>query len=120
MHWRLAVLFGGITTLPVLIIALFSLFVVDYSLRGWFADRISVAINESVKVADSYFQEHAQSVTGDVLTMANDVNREALKLGGNNDIMGRYLSNQTALRNLSEAIILDGTGEVIAKSRFAL
>ena len=119
LHWRLAVLFGGITTLPVLIIALFSLFVVDYSLRGWFADRISVAINESVKVADSYFQEHAQSVTGDVLTMANDVNREALKLGGNNDIMGRYLSNQTALRNLSEAIILDGTGEVIAKSRFA-
>ena len=53
LHWRLAVLFGGITTLPVLIIALFSLFVVDYSLRGWFADRISVAINESVKVADS-------------------------------------------------------------------
>ena len=119
LHWRLAVLFGGITTLPVLIIALFSLFVVDYSLRGWFADRISVAINESVKVADSYFQEHAQSVTGDVLTMANDVNREAPKLGGNNDIMGQYLSNQTALRNLSEAIILDGTGEVIAKSRFA-
>ncbi|MDB2390102.1 PAS domain-containing sensor histidine kinase [Alphaproteobacteria bacterium] len=119
LHWRLAVLFGGITTLPVLIIALFSLFVVDYSLRGWFADRISVAITESVKVADSYFQEHAQSVTGDVLTMANDVNREALKLGGNNDIMGQYLSSQTALRNLSEAIILDGTGEVIAKSRFA-
>ncbi|WP_348720906.1 PAS domain-containing sensor histidine kinase [uncultured Candidatus Puniceispirillum sp.] len=119
LHWRLAVLFGGITTLPVLIIALFSLFVVDYSLRGWFADRISVAINESVKVADSYFQEHAQSVTGDVLTMANDVNREALKLGGNRDIMGQYLSNQTALRNLSEAIIIDGTGEVIAKSRFA-
>ena len=119
LHWRLAVLFGGITTLPVLIIALFSLFVVDYSLRGWFADRISVAINESVKVADSYFQEHAQSVTGDVLTIANDVNREALKLGGNTEIMGQYLSNQTALRNLSEAIILDGTGEVIAKSRFA-
>lgn len=119
LHWRLAVLFGGITTLPVLIIALFSLFVVDYSLRGWFADRISVAINESVKVADSYFQEHAQSVTGDVLTIANDVNREALKLGDNSEIMSQYLSNQTALRNLSEAIIFDGTGEVIAKSRFA-
>ena len=27
------------------------LFVVDYSLRGWFAERISTAVNESVRVA---------------------------------------------------------------------
>ena len=38
---------------------LFALFVVDYSLRGWFAERISTAVNESVTVAESYFDEHA-------------------------------------------------------------
>lgn len=34
LHWRLALLFGGVTTLPAIIVTVFALFVVDYSLRG--------------------------------------------------------------------------------------
>jgi len=119
LHWRLALLFGGVTTLPAIIITLFALFVVDFSLRGWFADRISTAVTGSVQVADSYFEEHTSSISSDVLTMANDVNREAFRLADSPEQMGRYLNNQAMLRNLSEAIIFDGTGQVIAKSRFA-
>ncbi len=119
LHWRIALMFGGVAALPAVIITAFALFVVDYSLRGWFADRISTAVTESVQVADYYFQEHASSIQSDVLTIANDVNREAFKLSGNATLLEQYLTNQAALRNLSEAIILDGTGQVIAKSRFA-
>jgi len=119
LHWRLALLFGGVTTLPAIIITLFALFVVDYSLRGWFAERISTAVNESVTVAKSYFDEHARSISGESLAMANDVNREAYRLAGNRQLMDRYLSDQASLRNLSDAIIFDGTGQVLAKSRFA-
>ena len=46
LHWRLAMLFGGLTTLPAIIVTLFALFVVDYSLRGWFAERISTAVTD--------------------------------------------------------------------------
>ena len=119
LHWRMAVLFGGVTTFPAIIVTLFALFVVDYSLRGWFAERISTAVTGSVQVADSYFEEHASSIKSDVLTMANDVNREAFRLADDPVQMDRYLNNQVVLRNLSEAIIFDGTGEVLAKSRFA-
>ena len=119
LHWRLAILFGGVTTLPAVIVTLFALFVVDFSLRGWFADRISTAVNESVQVAESYFDEHARSISGEVLTMANDINRESYRLVGKSNLMGRYLSDQAALRNFSEAIIFDGSGQVLAKSRFA-
>ena len=105
--------------MPAIIITLFALFVVDYSLRGWFAERISTAVTGSVQVADSYFEEHASSIKSDVLTMANDVNREAFRLADDPVQMDRYLNNQVVLRNLSEAIIFDGTGEVLAKSRFA-
>ena len=119
LHWRMAVLFGGVTTFPAIIVTLFALFVVDYSLRGWFAERISTAVNESVRVAESYFDEHARSISGEVLTMANDINREAYRLVGKRNLMGRYLSDQAALRNLSDAIIFDGTGQVLAKSQFA-
>ena len=119
LHWRMAVLFGGVTTFPALIVTLFALFIVDYSLRGWFAERISTAVNESVRVAESYFDEHARSISGEVLTMANDINREAYRLVGKGNLMGRYLSDQAALRNMADAIIFDGTGQVLAKSQFA-
>ena len=119
LHWRMAVLFGGVTTVPAVIVTLFALFVVDYSLRGWFAERISTAVNESVRVAESYFDEHARSISGEVLTMANDINREAYRLVGKGKLTGRYLTDQAALRNMSDAIIFDGSGQVLAKSRFA-
>ncbi|MDC1383012.1 PAS domain-containing sensor histidine kinase [Candidatus Puniceispirillum sp.] len=119
LHWRMAVLFGGVTTFPAVIVTLFALFVVDYSLRGWFAERISTAVNESVRVAESYFEEHASSISGEVLIMANDINREAYRLVGKGKLTGQYLTDQAALRNMSDAIIFDGSGQVLAKSRFA-
>ena len=119
LHWRMAVLFGGVTTFPAVIVTLFALFVVDYSLRGWFAERISTAVNESVRVAEAYFEEHASSISGEVLIMANDINREAYRLVGKGKLTGRYLTDQAALRNMSDAIIFDGGGQVLAKSRFA-
>ena len=119
LHWRLALLFGGITTLPAIIVALFAISVLDFSLRGWFAQRISTAIEQSVLVADAYYEEHSRSVRGQILAMANDVNREATVLSGNQTLLEEYLNNQILLRNLSEAVIVDGTGQILAKSQFA-
>ena len=70
-------------------------------------------------MADAYYDEHSSSIRSDVLTIANDVNREAFKLLNDPNLLNKYLTNQAVLRNLSEAIILDGTGQVVAKSRFA-
>lgn len=119
LHLRLALLFGGITAIPAILLAIFAISILDYSLRGWFAERISTAVSESVQIADSYFEEHSSSVRGQLLTMANDVNREAPRLINNRVQLNDYINNQTAIRNLSEAVIIDGTGQILAKSQFA-
>ena len=119
LQLRLAVLFGVITVFPSIIVASFAVSVVDYSLRGWFSERISTAVNDSVTIADAYLEEHTRSVRGQVLAMANDVNRDGLKLAQNKQIFNRFVTDQVGIRNLSEAVILDGTGQIIAKSRFA-
>ena len=119
LQLRLAVLFGVITVFPSIIVATFAVSVVDYSLRGWFSERISTAVNDSVTIADAYLEEHTRSVRGQVLAMANDVNRDGLKLAQNKQIFNRFITDQVGIRNLSEAVILDGTGQIIAKSRFA-
>ena len=119
LHLRLALLFGGITVIPSVLVAFCAVSVLDYSLRGWFAERISTAVNESVMIADAYLEEHASSVRGQILAMANDINRDAPQLLANPSRLNDYVSNQAGVRNLSEAVIIDGTGQIIAKSRFA-
>ena len=119
LHLRLVMLFGLITAIPSILVAVFAVSLIDYSLRGWFAERISTAVNESVEVASAYFEEHSRSVRGQILTMANDINREAPRLANNQKLLNEYLSNQTVLRNLSESVIVDGTGRIKAKSQFA-
>ncbi len=119
LHLRLALLFGLVTAIPAIIVALFAVSLIDYSLRGWFAERISTAVGESVEVANAYFDEHARSVRGQILTMANDINREAPRLVNNKSRLDDFISSQTVLRNLSESVIIDGTGRIMAKSQFA-
>ncbi len=119
LQMRLAVLFGVLTVFPSIIVASFAVSVVDYSLRGWFSERISIAVNDSVTIADAYLEEHTRSIRGQVLAMANDVNRDGLKLAQNKKIFNRFITDQVGIRNLSEAVIVDGTGQIIAKSRFA-
>ena len=118
-HWRLVTLFGVITIFPAIIVVTFSVFVLDFSLRGWFSDRISTAVNESVTVAEFYLEEHVQSVRGQVLAMANDINRDASSLAGNRRQFDAFLTNQAGVRNLSEALVIDSSGRVLANSRFA-
>ncbi|MDA1320643.1 MAG: HAMP domain-containing protein, partial [Proteobacteria bacterium] len=119
LHWRLAILFSIISVLPSLIVMGFAIFVLDYSLRGWFNDRISTAVEESVTIANSYLEEHKRSVSGQLLAMANDINREAPNLIGNRKRFDLFLTNQAGVRNMTEALVVDSTGRVLANSRYA-
>jgi len=119
LHWRIAFLFGVISTLPSIFLAAFGFFIIDYSFRGWFSDRISTAVNESVKVAEDYLDEHTRSVKGSILEMVNDINRDAPKLVSNPKNLDNYLSTQAAVRNLSEAILLNSSKMILARSQFA-
>ena len=119
LHWRIAILFGGISILPSIFLATFGYFIVDYSFKGWFSERISTAVNESVKVAEDYLSEHTRSVRGSILEMVNDINREAPKLVSNPNSLDNYLSTQAAIRNLSEAILVNSSKMVLARSQFA-
>jgi two-component system nitrogen regulation sensor histidine kinase NtrY len=102
-----------------LIVMGFAVFVLDYSLRGWFNERISTAVEESVNIANSYLEEHMRSVSGQILAMANDINREAPNLLRNRTGFDQYLTNQAGVRNLTEALVIDSTGRVLANSQFA-
>ena len=116
LHIRLALLFAAIAVTPTLIISVFSAVFFDLGMRGWFSDRVRTAVTGSAAVAEAYLEEHRQTIRGDVLAMANDLNREASFLLSDNRRFEQVVTAQAAVRNLTEAVVFEGTGRVYARS----
>ncbi|TMJ48556.1 MAG: PAS domain-containing sensor histidine kinase, partial [Alphaproteobacteria bacterium] len=113
---RLVLLFSLIAVMPTIIVAVFSCLFFSFGVESWFSDRVRTAISESLAVAEAYLHEHQQAIRADVLAMANDLNRDAMKLSLNPQHLEQVVSAQAALRGLSEAVVLDRAGRTLAKS----
>lgn len=119
LHSRLVVLFSAVSAAPAIIIAVFSALFFNVGVESWFNDRVRTAVKESLAVAEAYLAEHQNVIRGDILAMANDLNREGASLIGNPGRLNALVEAQTLLRSLNEAIIFDSNGRVIARSRLS-
>lgn len=118
LHMRLAFIFSLVAAVPAVIMTIFSAVFLYYGVQTWFSDRIRTAVSESEAVAVAYLKEHHQVIRADILAMANDLDRQSAILGTNEDAFERMMKTQLFMRNLSEAMVIDGTGRVIAESGF--
>ncbi|HEY9567734.1 MAG TPA: two-component sensor histidine kinase, partial [Thalassobaculum sp.] len=119
LHVRLAVMFAAVAVTPTLIVSIFSAVFFDFGLRGWFSERVATAVNSATAVAGAYLEEHRQTIRGDALAMANDLNREAPFLLADPRRFDQVMTAQAAVRNLTEAVVMDGTGHVLARSNLS-
>ncbi|MBO0738633.1 MAG: HAMP domain-containing protein, partial [Alphaproteobacteria bacterium] len=113
---RLVVLFSLIAIMPSIFVAVFSYLFFSFGIEAWFSDKIRTAITESRAVAEAYLHEHQQAIRADVLAMANDLNRDAVKLALNPRHLEQVVSAQAALRGLTEAVVFDRAGHLLARS----
>jgi two-component system, NtrC family, nitrogen regulation sensor histidine kinase NtrY len=113
---RLVLLFSLIAVMPTIIVAVFSYLFFSFGVESWFSDKVRTAISESQAVAEAYLHEHQQAIRADVLAMANDLNRDAMKLALNPQHLEQVVSAQAALRGLTEAMIFDRAGHMLAQS----
>jgi two-component system, NtrC family, nitrogen regulation sensor histidine kinase NtrY len=120
LHIRLVVLFSLLAITPAILVTIFSGLFLNFGIQGWFNERVSTAIKESSAVAGAYLQEHRKNIRSDILATANDLNRNAPLLMRNPERFNQVLSAQADLRSLSEALVIDSGGRVLARSRFSL
>lgn len=114
LHVRLVMIFSLLATLPAILMAVFAVVFYHYGVESWFGDRISTAVTESREVAQSYLNEHRQTIRADILAMANDMNRDAAVLTTNSSVFSNFIKTQSLLRNFSEIIVFDTDRKVIA------
>ncbi|MCB1782604.1 MAG: PAS domain-containing sensor histidine kinase [Alphaproteobacteria bacterium] len=116
LHVRLVYVFSILAAAPVIIMTVFSAFFFHFGVQAWFSQRVQTAINESQAVAQSYLEEHKQVIRADTLAMADDLNRQADILLLNPRAFDTIMDTQSSLRNLSEALVFDEKGKIIARA----
>jgi len=120
LHARLVALFSLVAVTPTIIVATFAVIFFDFGLQGWFSERVSTAVKESIAVAQAYLEEHRRTIGADALAMAQDLNRQGSLLLFNSQRFNRFVENQSLIRSLTEAVVFDGSGRVLARSGFSL
>ena len=115
---KILLIFATIVMTPTLLIAFFSIFIFDTALSGWFNKKISTAISQSVEVANQYLEEHQSAMRGDILELVNIINSNSNNLSSDKIKFNKFLDKYTLNQNLSEAVIIDSIGNVLAFSQF--
>jgi len=116
LHARLVALFSLVAVAPAIVVAVFSVMFLHYGLESWFNERISGVLSNSLNVAQSYLEEHKEVIRADALAMAGDLNREAPALVGNQERFQRVLDAQALLRSLTEAVVFQSSGQIVART----
>ncbi|MHA1598455.1 MAG: ATP-binding protein [Alphaproteobacteria bacterium] len=119
LHTRLVVMFSLVAATPAILVAVFSVLFLNFGIQTWFSERVRTALEESNAVAVAYLYEHQQNIRADALATANDLNAVGAKLTQNRRGFNAYLSKQAGIRNFLEALVIDGTGKVLARTPFS-
>jgi len=109
---------GLLAVVPVFVLAIFSGLVFERGMESWFSDRVRATLNSSLEVAEGYLAEHRQTIQGDLLAMANDINRQVGVVTQDPRLLQLLVEDQMSKRALSEAYVFDASGNVIAMARF--
>ncbi len=119
LHQKLALLFSAVCLMPAFIISAFSILTLNSALEEWFNKKISTAVTQSVEVANQYLVEHKKAMKGKVLDLANQLDRNSVRFSSNEKKINDFLDNYVVKNNFADAILLDSTRNILAKSRFS-
>ena len=106
-------LFTLFTFIPALLIAIFSLFLFNFSIQNFFNDQITRAVNNSYDVANNYLLENKKTVESDVFLMSVGINRASNLFYSNPKLFKDIVRSEKLLRRVDDIYLIDSTGSII-------
>ncbi|WP_234050340.1 MULTISPECIES: PAS domain-containing sensor histidine kinase [unclassified Xanthobacter] len=103
---RIVGLFTVIAVVPTVVVAIVASLTLDRSLDRYFASRTQNIVVTAGSVAQNYVREHALSIRGDALAMANDISRLKSLYDSDKEKFQQIFTAQAALRNVPGAQII--------------
>ncbi len=118
LHLRLTTIFGAVALVPTVVVAILAVLSVNMGLEGWFSDRVSTALGNSVDAAVAYQEEHRDDLEQDARALGAflNLNRRAVPFLSDGDLRQVLSQGQQQIqRGLREAFVIDGAGEIRAR-----
>jgi two-component system nitrogen regulation sensor histidine kinase NtrY len=112
LHARIIALFSLIAAVPALLAAVAASTTFSGVIDGWFSQRITTIVEDSVKSAAANLAEHGQGIRTDVILMAKDLDSEAAEVKGDTAKLRELMLVQAIQRDLPAAYIVDGRGRM--------
>ncbi len=115
LHMRLTGAFSLIALLPTVLVAVFAVLTINVGLEGWFSDRVSRVVGNSLAAAQAYEDEHRQGLIEDVEAIGAYLNNEKRKNALISDAQLRQALAQAQgaiQRGLREAFIIRSDGTI--------
>lgn len=118
LHMRLTGAFALLALVPTISVALFAGLTVNIGLEGWFSERVSSVVGNSVSAAQAYEEEHVRDLETDAQALAEflNENRRATFFLDSGNLRALLANGQGQIqRGLKEAYVIDGTGGIRAR-----
>ena len=112
LHLRLTGVFALMALIPTVTVAVFAGLTVNVGLEGWFSDRVSGVVSNSLAAAQAYESEQREDLISDALTLSRSIDnarRKGVALS-DSDLLGE--GQRQIQRGLREAYLIDGTAQI--------
>lgn len=116
LHVRFVTMFSLAALAPAIIIAAFLGFTFSQGVERWFSQRVETTIENAAAVGRAYVGIASDDLSGEVLAMAEDLNRAARGLTEDPERYRAFLRAQTQARALASAYVVRTDGEVLARA----
>jgi two-component system, NtrC family, nitrogen regulation sensor histidine kinase NtrY len=116
LHVRIIGLFSVVAAVPAILVAVVASITLDRGLAPWFSTRIQSVIQNSLTVAQVYFNEHGALIRGEIAAMAIDVGRAKPLFDSDRDRFRQFLSAQAKVRGLPLTLMVNKDLNVIEKA----
>ena len=118
LHLRLTGVFALVALVPTVLVAIFATVTVNFGIESWFSEQVGSVVRNSLATAEGYEREHRGNIKGDILAMANDLNRAAAT-GLRSNQLNEIVAQQALLRELPEAFVFSSQKEILARGEFS-
>ncbi len=113
LNSKFTLYFISIALTPAIILGVLGLVLIELGINDWFNDKIKNVINNSVFVAESYLEEHKETIKGDVYAMSNDLNNSSKVLTKDLSKIQIALRTQALIRSLPETYIINKNRDIL-------
>lgn len=117
LHIRIVALLSLVAATPAILVAVVASVTLDRGLDNWFSTRTRSIIDTSQVVARAYANQQTQIMRTDLIALQREFERARPLLLQNPDRFQVFLNSSAASRGIPGMVLINGSGEEIARAR---